>query len=125
MAAAAGRILLIDDDPEIREFITTFLDIEGYEVLLADNGETGLVAAEQDAPDLILLDISMPDIEGLEVCKLLRERPKTADTPIFILSARTDDLERRRAAEAGASLFVDKPFHNEDLLKWIEEALGR
>jgi len=81
VAAAAGRILLIDDDPEIREFITTFLDIEGYEVLLADNGETGLVAAEQDAPDLILLDISMPDIEGLEVCKLLGRGPRPRTRP--------------------------------------------
>ena len=122
---AGARILLIDDDVEIQEFITTFLGIEGYEVLLASDGASGLTRARKERPDLILLDISMPDIEGVEVCRRLRAGAETADTPVFILSARTDDRERRRAAEAGATRFVDKPFQNESLLRWIAEALQR
>jgi len=123
MAATNQRILLIDDDVEIQDFITTFLGIEGYQVLLAANGATGLTAARRERPDLILLDISMPDISGVEVCQRLRAGAETAATPIFILSARTDDRERERAAEAGASRFVDKPFQNDALLRWISEAL--
>jgi len=120
---ATGRILLIDDDAEIQEFIATFLGLEGYDVLLAVNGQAGLTMARKEQPDLILLDISMPDIEGVEVCRRLRAGAETADTPIFILSARTDDRERRRAVEAGATRFVDKPFQNDILLRWIAESL--
>lgn len=117
-----ATILIIDDDPDFDEFLTIMLGLEGYSVTSAYDGETGIVAAKNQRPDLILLDIMMPDVDGYEVCRrLLREMPSTP--PIVFVTARASEADRNRAMEAGASDYLSKPFEFEDLLSRIRSQL--
>jgi two-component system OmpR family response regulator len=115
-------ILIIDDDPDFDEFLTIMLGLEGYSVTSAYDGETGIAAAKNQRPDLILLDIMMPDVDGYEVCRrLLREMPTAP--PIVFVTARASEADRNRAMEAGASDYLSKPFEFEDLLSRINSRL--
>jgi len=117
-----ATILIIDDDPDFDEFLTIMLGLEGFSVTSAYDGKTGIVAAKNQHPDLILLDIMMPDVDGYEVCRKLTqtmsERP-----PIIFVTARTSESDRKRALEAGASDYVTKPFEFAELLARIKAQL--
>ena len=104
------RILVVDDDPRLLHVVAMYLSIEGYEVDSAANGEEGLRLLEQKRPDLVILDVMMPGIDGLEACRRIKSNPETRHIPVVLFTAlsRTDDVENGRAA--GANRFINKPF---------------
>lgn len=110
------RILIIEDEREISRFMELELGCEGYEVLVAHDGMQGLMAAREQAFDLIILDRMLPGMEGLEICRRLR---KSSDVPIIILTARGEVLERVEGLDSGANDYLTKPFHLEELLARI------
>lgn len=103
------RILLADDDPRVRHVVSRYLDLEGFEIATVADGEAAYAAVSADPPDLVILDIMMPGIDGLEVCRRLRANSVTAETPILMFSALSE--EARAAEAAGADGLVPKPFH--------------
>jgi DNA-binding response OmpR family regulator len=113
------KILAVDDEPNILMSIEFILEMEGYEVHLARDGEEALEVAERARPDLILLDINMPRKDGYEVCRILREREEMAGTKVIMLTAKGQTLEKKKGLEVGADEYVTKPFSAEDLLKKI------
>src|SRR4029453_4051112 len=118
----AARILIVDDEPNIIETVAPRLRARGYEVLSAMSGRSALEAVELDKPDLIVLDLGLPDINGVEVC---RQGRQTLSTPILVLSARGAEGDKVNALDAGADDYVTKPFGAEELLARIRAALRR
>ncbi len=116
------RILIVDDDPAIRKFIRANLTARGYEVFLALDGEDGLRVIETEMPDLVLLDIMMPKIDGLEVCRRVREWSKI---PIIMLSARAGEMDKVKCLDCGADDYLTKPFSLRELLSRIKAVLRR
>jgi CheY-like chemotaxis protein len=104
------RILVVDDDPRLLHVVSMYLSIEGYDVDTAPNGEEGLQHLEAQRPDLVILDVMMPGIDGLEACRRIKSNPETRQIPVVLFTAlsRTDDVESGRAA--GANRFINKPF---------------
>lgn len=117
------RVLVCDDNEDIRELLISVLEGEGHEVLAAENGREVLPAVERFRPDLILLDIRMPDFDGLKVLTTLRTQV-TAPPPVVAISAKTLEEDRRAALQAGASAYLLKPFSLGDLLAVIERVAG-
>jgi len=109
----ADKVLVVDDEWEIRDMLSRFLTEEGYEVILASNGEEAIELAERENPQVILLDIMMPDIDGIETCKRLKAKEKTRFIPVIMATALWDTYAE--AIEAGAEDFVTKPFHLAEL----------
>jgi len=103
------RVLYIEDDKNLQLSISQMLKFLGYEVLCADNGQDGVEKAESWKPDVILTDVRMPFMNGDEVIRVLRDKPETAETPIFVLSAYTDAKTRSLCMGAGANKFFAKP----------------
>ncbi|MDY0081863.1 MAG: response regulator [Ignavibacteriaceae bacterium] len=117
------RILVIDDLPENVFMLQDRLEHEGFEVLTAYDGYTGINKAKNDQPDLILLDIMMPDITGLEVCKILVNDPVTKDIPIILVTAKSGAEDTKEGLEAGAFDYIKKPFNRVELLARVQSAL--
>lgn len=118
------RVLVIDDESYIREFVSQVLS-EKYHVFLAGSGEDGLVSAEQNQPAVVLLDILMPGIGGVETCRRLRENPVTRDIRVVMLSALNEFAQRTAAFDAGADDFIGKPFHPQELISRVEAKCRR
>ena len=118
----SARILLVDDEPSIQKGLTPLLASRGYEVESATTGRGALEAFERSAPDLIVLDLGLPDLEGGEVCRRVRT---TSQVPIIVLSARGVDADKIAALDQGADDYVTKPFSPEELLARIRVALRR
>jgi len=118
----AHRILVVEDDPHIREIIRFALTKVGMEVFEARNGAEALVSAEAKSPDLIVLDIGLPELDGLEVCRRLR---KAGETPILFLSARDEEIDRIVGLELGADDYVVKPFSPRELVARVNAILKR
>jgi two-component system, OmpR family, KDP operon response regulator KdpE len=116
------RVLLIEDDPHIRRFLRASLPTQGYELLEADTGAAGLSLAASQVPDLILLDLGLPDMDGMEVIRRLRE---WSAIPIIILSARGQERDKVANLDAGADDYLTKPFGVGELLARIRVALRR
>ena len=102
-----AKVLVADDERQIRDLLSEFLTSEGYEVLLASDGEDATGLAEREYPDVILLDVKMPGIDGIEVCKRLKAEPKTQFIPVIMITGYVDN--KMAAIEAGADDFVNKP----------------
>jgi two-component system KDP operon response regulator KdpE len=117
-----ATILVVDDEPQLRRVMRTTLTDLGYTVIDAKTGEDALNLFREDQPDLILLDLNMPGIGGLETCRAIRE---TSDVPIIILSVRNTEREKVQALDAGADDYVCKPFGIQELLARIRAALRR
>ena len=113
------RILLIEDEPQMRRFLRGSLPAPAYEIVEAPTGEAGVAAAARHTPDIVLLDLGLPDLDGLEVTKRLREWMKT---PIIVLSARGQDEDKVAALDAGADDYLTKPFSLSELLARIRVA---
>ena len=113
------KILAVDDEPNILMSIEFILEMEGYEVHIARDGEEALEVAERVRPDLILLDVNMPRKDGYEMCRILREREDLAGTKVIMLTAKGQTLERKKGLEVGADDYVTKPFSAADLLEKI------
>jgi two-component system alkaline phosphatase synthesis response regulator PhoP len=109
MVTAGKKILIADDEPDILEIISYNLQLHGYEVITAKDGDQAIQKAKQSLPDLIILDIMMPKKNGIEVCKILRSQPEFADTIIVFLTALNDELSHVKGLEFGADDFISKP----------------
>jgi signal transduction histidine kinase len=122
-SAAPARILVVDDTPDIQELLRIHLEAAGYQVLVAGNGQEALAAVTAEAPDLILLDVLMPVMDGYEVCRRLKADGETAFIPIVILTALQDLSHRLRGIELGADDFLTKPFNHLELLTRVRSLL--
>jgi DNA-binding response OmpR family regulator len=116
------RILIVDDDMSIRKFVRANLEARGYEVLQAGDGDEGIQIIESELPDLILLDIMMPKVDGQEVCRRVRA---WSEIPIIILSARESEMDKVKCLECGADDYLTKPFSLRELLARIKAVLRR
>jgi len=116
------RVLLVDDEPAILATVAPLLRARGYEVSTAMSGTAGLEAVQRATPDVILLDLGLPDIDGVEVCRIIRDG---ALTPIIVLSARGAEAEKVKALDAGADDYMTKPFGTDELLARLRVALRR
>ena len=116
------RILVVDDEPNILATLAPLLRSRGYDVTTAMNGRGALEAVERDNPDLIVLDLGLPDMDGVDVCRLVRDGRAT---PIIVLSARGAEDDKVRALDSGADDYVTKPFGVEELLARVRVALRR
>ena len=116
------HILIVDDEPNILATVAPLLRGNGYEVLSAMTGRAGLDAVDRDKPDLIVLDLGLPDLDGIDVCRQVRH---TSRAPIIVLSARGAEGDKVAALDAGADDYVTKPFGAEELLARIRAALRR
>src|SRR5882757_7336694 len=115
-------VLIVDDDPFIRKLIATTLeDVAGFELAEASNGAEAVAVAASAAPQLIFLDIDMPEMDGLEACRQIRASPATAESTIVMLTAAAADGVEREAESAGADLFLTKPFSPLELLRLVDE----
>lgn len=117
------RVLVIDDLPENVFMLQDRLENEGYQVLTAYDGQTGIDKAFAELPDLILLDVMMPDITGLEVCKILVNDPKTKNIPIILVTAKSGAEDTKEGLEAGAFDYIKKPFNRIELMARVNSAL--
>jgi DNA-binding response OmpR family regulator len=118
-------VLVADDDPDILALVRFRLEQDGYEVLSAPDGETALDLALARPPDLALLDVMMPRLDGYELTRRLRHHEPTAAIPIILLTARVQDPDAERGFEAGADDYVTKPFSPSALGERVQAALGR
>ncbi len=117
------RILVIDDLPENVFLLKDRLEHEGYEVLTADCGNSGIEIATEEIPDLILLDVMMPDINGFEVCKTLVNDSRTSGIPILLVTAKTDAEDTKEGLDAGAFDYIKKPINKIELIARVKSAL--
>lgn len=118
-------VLVADDDPDIRSLVTLRLERSGYEVIAAGDGEQALAAALERAPDLALLDVMMPKLDGYEVTERLRREEATRHLPVILLTARVQETDIARGVEAGADDYVKKPFSTTELRDRVQAVLGR
>jgi DNA-binding response OmpR family regulator len=118
-------VLVADDDPDILSLVTLRLERDGYEVIGAPDGERAVEEALERTPDLALIDVSMPKLDGYEVTERLRQHEPTSAIPIILLTARVQDSDVARGIEAGADDYVRKPFSTADLRTRVQAALGR
>lgn len=121
---AKKRVLIVDDEVESRTLIREFLDMPGYELAEAADGIECLAKAEDLHPDVILLDVRMPGLDGYEVCQGLKENPETTHIPVIFVTAVEDAALNRLAYQAGAAACITKPFRREALVAVIEAALA-
>jgi DNA-binding response OmpR family regulator len=121
----ARKILVVDDEAILVETIAYNLEQAGYQVITAVDGASALEAAHRETPDLVILDIMLPEMDGLEVCRLLRGKSETATTPIMILTAKGDEIDKVVGLEVGADDYVVKPFGRRELLARVRALLRR
>lgn len=119
-----ARILVVDDDAVNRDILRTRLEAAGYEVTEALNGEEGIAAAQKLPPDLIILDVMMPKVDGLLACRILKSDEKTKGIPIVMLTARSQQLEELRGWESGADEYLTKPCDHQRLLAVVAQFLA-
>lgn len=120
--ASRQRVLVVEDDPAVRNLVTTALDLHGYDVGRAETGESAVMEAASRNPDLIMLDLGLPDIDGVEVISKIRG---WSAVPIIVISARTEDSDKIGALDAGADDYLTKPFSVEELLARVRASLRR
>lgn len=125
MEDQAIKILLVDDEPDILEFMEYNLKKEGYQVLLAKNGKEAIKVVQKEKPHLIILDIMMPDMDGIETCRTLRETPGLKSTLIAFLTARNEDYSQIAGFEVGADDYISKPVKPRVLVSRIKALLRR
>lgn len=116
------HILVVDDEPQITRVLRTSLNAQGYEIRVANDGETALEIAKDFAPDLVITDLAMPNMNGIELCRRLRQ---TSQVPILVLSVRGEERSKIEALDSGADDYVTKPFSTGELLARIRAALRR
>ncbi len=124
-ARVKSKILVVDDEPDAQELIAFNLKNAGFEVLTAGDGENALQLARAHLPDLILLDLMLPEVDGLEVCKILRRDPATSALPIIMVTARAAEMDRVLGLELGADDYVTKPFSPRELVLRVKNLLRR
>ncbi len=119
-----GKILVVDDEVNITQILEFSIGAEGYEVISAQNGEEAIDKARREQPDLIILDIMMPIIDGYEACRILKSNPLTKNIPVVLLTAKGRDIDKRLGYEVGATDYIIKPFSPNKLIDRIHELLS-
>lgn len=119
------NVLVVDDDPDIRELVAFKLAQVGHEVTMEKDGEGGLAAALESPPDLVLLDVMMPKLTGIEVCQKLRDNPATASVPIILITAKAQEADVERGFAAGADDYIVKPFSPRELVSRVDAVRAR
>jgi two-component system, OmpR family, alkaline phosphatase synthesis response regulator PhoP len=122
---AKGKILVVDDEIYIVHILDFSLGMEGYEVVTALDGEQAIEKARAEKPDLIVLDIMMPKLDGYETCKALKADPETKDVPVILLSAKGRNVDQKVGFEVGADDYITKPFSPRKLVERINAILGQ
>ena len=123
MIFISKRILIVEDDPSVLRATSYILEKEGYEVLTAMNGLEGLRRAKEDNPDLLILDVMLPGIDGFEICHRLRIESQTAQLPILMLSAKGQEADRSTGLKVGADEYLSKPVERSVLISKVEALL--
>ncbi len=118
-----ARILVVDDEPSILQVLKMNLDLEGYTTSLAGDGETALKRIEMEHPDLVVLDIMMPVLDGWEVLRRIREMPLARQPRVVVLTARAGDQHVEKGLDLGADQYLTKPFDIDELLRVVSETL--
>ena len=119
------KILVVEDEPDILNLVSYHLEQSGFSVVSAEDGEQALSAIEQDMVGLVILDLMLPGISGLEVCRLLKQSPRTKDIPVLMLTARAEEVDRIVGLELGADDYLVKPFSPRELVLRIRAILRR
>jgi DNA-binding response OmpR family regulator len=119
------HILLVDDEPNIVMSLEFLMRKNGYQVGIARNGTEALAALAETPYDLVLLDVMMPDVDGYQVCRQLRQRPDRAATKVIFLSAKSQPADVQKGYAAGADLYIPKPFSTRQLMQKVRELLDR
>jgi two-component system alkaline phosphatase synthesis response regulator PhoP len=120
-----GKVLVVDDEEYIQHILNFSFGAEGYEVITATDGEEAIEKARSEKPDIIVLDIMMPKMDGYEACKKLKSDPQTKGIPVILLTAKGRDVDRRLGSEAGAEDYVVKPFSPGRLIERVEGMIKR
>jgi len=120
----AARVMVVEDSPAVAEMIKDSLGEAGYEVLTVENGFEALRDLDEFDPDLIVTDIMMPKVDGLELCEAIQNRIETRDIPFILLSSRFDEDTVTRGKAIGARYFVAKPFEMDTLVSYVKKVLG-
>jgi DNA-binding response OmpR family regulator len=118
-----AKILIVDDDPDMVELLRLALTQAGYSACTATTGTEALAEAQRSSPDLVVLDLLLPGLNGFNVCESLRRNPATASVPIIMITVLPGQFPRLVGAEAGANAFVNKPFHTQELVSCVEGLL--
>lgn len=125
MTDTKSKILIVEDDLDVAEMLNAYFRVQGYEVFTVNWGEDGVRSAQTDHPDLVILDIRLPDIDGYEVARRLRSDRRTADIPIIFLTEKRDRSDRLQGLEIGADDYITKPFDVQELRLRVRNALKR
>ncbi len=118
------KVLVADDEKDIRRLVVFTLERAGFEVIEAEDGRQALLSAQQNHPDVILLDVMMPYISGYDVCRLLRKMPEMEETPVLFLSAKAQNYEIGEGLEAGGTDYLVKPFIPRELAAKVKQMVG-
>lgn len=125
MVIILKKVLIIEDDPSFLRAISHIVEKEGYNVTSASNGMTGLRMAKEDKPDLLILDVMLPGIDGFEICSQLRNEPQTAKLPIIMLSAKGQDADKTTGLKVGADEYLTKPVDRAVLLEKAKALIAK
>lgn len=123
MNGAKPNILLVDDEPGIVKMVARRLEAQGYAVRIASDGEEALHEVEMERPDLLILDVMLPKIDGFEVCRRLKGSEATHDIPVLMLTAMSQARDRKTAMECGADVYLSKPFRSAEFLEKVKTLL--
>jgi two-component system phosphate regulon response regulator PhoB len=125
--AATGKalVMIVEDEPAQQQVLKYNLTANGYDVLVAGDGEEALLLLEETPPDLVLLDWMLPEVSGLEICRRMKTRPATRDIPVIMLSARSEEVDRVRGLDTGADDYVVKPYSVSELMARVKGNLRR
>src|SRR4030043_454849 len=121
----SAKILIVDDEPNVLRMVSYTLHAEGYEIVTAQNGAEAITKAKTEAPDLILLDVMLPDMSGVEVCAQIRNMQETIDIPVIMLSALAQVPDKIKGLEAGADEYITKPITPGELVARVKAILVR
>ena len=125
MANISKKILIVEDDPSFSRALIHIIGKEGYDVISASNGLTGLRMAKEDKPDLLILDVMLPGLDGFEICNRLRHEPQTARLPIIMLSAKGQETDKTTGLKVGANVYLTKPVDRAVLLDNLTSLLAK
>ncbi|UCE02379.1 MAG: response regulator [Candidatus Latescibacterota bacterium] len=119
-----GRILVVDDEVYILHILDFILGAEGYDVVTATNGEQALQKVREEKPDLVILDIMMPKLDGYETCRMIKRDAATKQIPVILLTAKGREVDQKLGREVGASDYITKPFSPNKLIERVQAILG-
>ncbi|HMU72136.1 MAG TPA: response regulator [Ferruginibacter sp.] len=121
---AAQKVLIVDDDPYILMSLEFLMKKNGYDVMIARNGTEALDLLGRQLPELVLLDIMMPDVDGYEICRHIKKTEKLKHIHVAFMSAKTKEADIQKGYDLGASLYITKPFSTRELIKQVKELIG-